>query len=77
MSSHVVGVRGGEWGGGGGSSVISFLCSHTLREHEGPRSSHGVRFSFVVSVVECSLPSSFFASSSFVVRQPFFFRPVR
>ena len=61
MSSHVVGVGGGGGGGGGGgSSVISFLCSHTLHEHEGSRSSHGVRFSCVVSVVRCSLSSSLF-----------------
>ena len=37
-----------------------------------------VRFTFVVSVVGCSLTSSFlFVVSSFVVCQPFFFRPAR
>ena len=35
-----------------------------------------VCFSFVVSVVGCSFSSSFFVFSSFVVCQPFFFRPV-
>ena len=60
-----------------GGVVISFLFSHTSHEHEGSRRSHGVCFNFVVSVVGCSLSSSFFVFSSFVVCQPFFFGPVR
>ena len=52
------------------------LVSHTSHEHEGLRSSHAVCFSFVVSVVGCSLSSIFFVFSAFVVSQPLFFTPV-